>query len=40
LAERLAALQMLIQRAGFIDSGPRWKSTISAHRNEIRQLQS
>ena len=39
-AERLETLQGLIQRAGYIDSGPQWKATIRAHRNEIRQLQS
>jgi hypothetical protein len=39
-AERLETLQDLIQRAGYIDSGPQWKATIRAHRDEIRQLQS
>jgi hypothetical protein len=38
--ERLETLQGLIQHAGYIDSGPRWKATIRAHRDEIRQLQS
>jgi hypothetical protein len=39
-AERLETLQALIAHAGFIDSGPRWKANISAHRDEIRQLQA
>jgi hypothetical protein len=39
-AERIATLQSLIAHAGYIDSGPQWKATISAHRDEIRQLQS
>ena len=38
-AERIETLQTLIAYAGFIDSGPQWKATISAHRDEIRQLQ-
>jgi hypothetical protein len=38
-AERIATLQSLIAYAGFIDSGPQWNATVSAHRNEIRQLQ-
>ena len=37
-SERLEILQGLIQRAGYIDSGPQWKATIRAHRDEIRQL--
>jgi|SRR6267142_2545450 hypothetical protein len=39
-AERNEMLECLIARAGFIDSGPQWKATISAHRDEIRQLQA
>jgi len=39
-AERLETLQGLIQPAGYIDSGPQWKATIRAHRDEIRQLQA
>jgi hypothetical protein len=39
-AERIQTLECLIARAGFIDSGPQWKATISAHRDEIRQLQT
>jgi hypothetical protein len=39
-AERIETLHALIARAGYIDSGPQWKATISAHRDEIRQLQS
>ncbi len=35
-AERIEALQSEIAYAGFIDSGPQWKATISAHRDEIR----
>jgi hypothetical protein len=38
-AERIATLQTLIAYAGFIDSGPQWKAAVSAHRDEIRQLQ-
>jgi hypothetical protein len=38
-AERIATLQTLIAYAGFIDSGRQWKATITAHRDEIRQLQ-
>jgi hypothetical protein len=37
-AERIETLQSLIAYAGFIDSGPQWKATVSAHRDEIRQL--
>ena len=39
-AERIETLQALIAHAGFIDSGPQWKATIRAHRDEIRHLQS
>ena len=39
-AERIETLQALIAHAGFIDSGPQWKATITAHRDEIRQLQA
>jgi hypothetical protein len=39
-AERIETLHALISRAGFIDSGPQWKATISAYRDEIRQLQA
>jgi hypothetical protein len=39
-AERIETLQSLIAYAGFIDSGPQWKATVSAHRDEIRQLQT
>jgi hypothetical protein len=39
-AERIETLHALITRAGYIDSGPLWKATIRAHRDEIRQLQS
>jgi hypothetical protein len=37
-AERLETLQGLIQHAGYIDSGPQWKATVRAHRDELRQL--
>ena|ERR1700694_4782574 len=37
-ADRIATLQSLIAYAGYIDSGPQWKATIRAHRDEIRQL--
>ncbi len=39
-AERIETLEWLISCAGYIDSGPRWKATITAHRDEIRQLQA
>jgi hypothetical protein len=39
-AERIDTLRALIALAGCIDSGPPWKATIRAHRDEIRQLQS
>jgi hypothetical protein len=39
-ADRIETGQTLIDHAGFIDSCPQWKATISAHRNEIRQLQA
>jgi hypothetical protein len=38
-AERIQTLERLIVRAGYIDHGPQWKATISARRDEIRQLQ-
>jgi hypothetical protein len=39
-ADRIETLRALIAHAGFIDSGPQWKATVSAHRDEIRQLQT
>ena len=39
-AERIETLQSLISYAGYIDHGPTWKATISAHRDELRQLQT
>jgi hypothetical protein len=39
-AERIETLHALIDRAGYIDSGSQWKATISAYRDEIRQLQA
>jgi hypothetical protein len=39
-AERIETLQALIAHAGYIDSGPQWKATVTAHRDEIRQLQT
>jgi hypothetical protein len=38
--ERIETLQDLIQHAGYIDSGRQWKAAITAHRDEIRQLQA
>jgi hypothetical protein len=35
---RIATLETLISHAGYIDHGPTWKATISAHRDELRQL--
>jgi hypothetical protein len=39
-AERIETLQSLIQFANYIDSGPQWTATVSAHRDEIRQLRA
>jgi hypothetical protein len=39
-ADRIGTLQSLIAHAGYIDHGPTWRATISAHRSEIRQLQT
>jgi hypothetical protein len=39
-AGRIASLHILIERAGYICSGPEWKATISRHRAELRQLQA
>jgi hypothetical protein len=39
-AERIEALQDLIVRADFIDSGPEWRTTVATYRDEIRQLQA
>jgi hypothetical protein len=39
-AERIETLQSLIAHASYIDSGPQWKATTRAHRDEIRQLQT
>src|ERR1700674_2295085 len=39
-ADRIATLETLISHAGFIDHGPTWRATITAHRDEIRQLQT
>jgi hypothetical protein len=39
-AERIERLQSLIAHAGFIDNGPQWKASITAYRDEIRQLQA
>jgi len=38
-AARIAVLEASIERAGFIDSGPAWRRTMAACRDEIRQLQ-
>jgi hypothetical protein len=37
-AGRIASLHILIERAGYICSGPQWKATIRRHRDELRQL--
>ncbi len=39
-AERIDALQTLIQQADYIDHGPTWRTTMQAYRGELRQLQS
>jgi hypothetical protein len=39
-AGRIASLHILIERAGYICSGPEWKATISRHRTELRQLEA
>ena len=39
-SHRIETLQALIASAGFIDSGPQWKATITRVRNEIRLLQT
>jgi hypothetical protein len=39
-AERIDALQALIQQADYIDHGATWRTTVQAYRNEIQQLQS
>lgn len=39
-ADRIANLETLISHAGYIDHGPTWKATISAHRSELRQLRA
>ena len=39
-AERIETLQSLVALAGYIDHGPTWRATITAHRDEIRQLQA
>jgi hypothetical protein len=39
-AERIETLQAHIGRASYIDHGPTWRATVTADRNEIRQLQA
>ena len=39
-AGRIASLHTLIERAGYICSGPEWKATIRRHRDELRQLEA
>jgi hypothetical protein len=39
-ADRIETLKSLISYAGYIDHGPTWKATISAHRDELSQLQT
>ncbi|CAL74423.1 hypothetical protein BRADO0480 [Bradyrhizobium sp. ORS 278] len=36
----ISCLNALIERAGFIDSGPAWRRTVTAYRDEIRQLET
>lgn len=38
-AERIDALQALIQQADYIDHGPTWRTAVLGYRDEIRQLQ-
>jgi hypothetical protein len=38
--ERIETLQTLIAHASFIDSGPTWRATVNAYRDDIRQLQA
>ena len=37
-AERIGALQTMLDRAAFIDSGPQWKAAVTTYRSELRQL--
>lgn len=39
-AERIRELETTIAHAGYIDSGPQWKATITACRDEIRELRA
>lgn len=39
-AERIQMLETTIASAGYIDSGPQWKATMTACRDEIRQLRA
>lgn len=38
--DRIRELEIAIARAGYIDSGPQWKATITACRDEIRELRA
>jgi hypothetical protein len=39
-AERIQVLEASIAFAGYIDSGPQWKATMTACRDEIRELRA
>ena len=39
-AERIQTLENSIARAGYIDSGPQWKATVTACRAEMRELRA
>jgi hypothetical protein len=39
-ADRIETLESLISHAAYIDHGPTWKATISAHRDELRRLRA
>ena len=38
--ERIQMLETTIARAGYIDSDPEWKATMTACRDEIRELRA
>jgi hypothetical protein len=39
-ADRIETLQSLISHAAYIDHGPTWRATVSAHREELCQLRA
>ena len=39
-AKRIQTLETTIARAGYIDSDPEWKATMTACRDEIRELRA